>query len=297
MNLPNKFIVTSDWHLRNQRPRCRKDEDWIDTQKKALKQILDAAIEKNCDVFLVGDIFHSANETTFEIVQIVQNFAKVLGEHNLSLYVLFGNHDLRFHSSSYIDKSAVGILLQSENIYPISIFENVSAPNFDEEPKYVEEVDYLFLHTLCFPDMKSVPPNVNATFAKELLEEYLHPKWIFTGDYHGNFHYEWNGRHVVNSGCLLRQVVDMKDHQCGVYYIDTDSEEVEFIPIKDDVELVDDSYIIEEKERDERIESFVDKLRQTDLVTLDYLENVEKALLNDSISDKVKDVIRELLEV
>lgn len=296
MNLPNKFIVTADWHLRNQRPRCRKDEDWIDTQKKALKQILDVAIEKICDVFLVGDIFHSANETTFEIIQIVQNFAKELEKYNLSLYVLFGNHDLRFHSSSYIDKSAVGILLQSENIYPISIFENVSAPNFDEEVD-CEDKDYLFIHTLCFPDMKSMPPNVNACCAKDLLEKYSFNHFCFTGDYHGNFHYEWNGRHVVNSGCLLRQAVDMKDHQCGVYYIDTDKEEVEFIPIEDDEDLVDDSYIIEEKERDERIESFVDKLKQTDLVTLDYLENVEKALMDNSISDKVKDVIRELLEV
>lgn len=296
MNLPNKFIVTADWHLRNQTPRCRKDEDWILTQKNALKQVLNVAVGRNCNVFLVGDIFHSANETTFEIVQIVQNFARVLGEHNLSLYVLFGNHDLRFHSSSYIDKSAVGILLQSENIYPISIFENVSAPNFDEEVN-CEDKDYLFIHTLCFPDMKTMPPNVNAVCAKDLLEEYSFNHFCFTGDYHGNFHYEWNGRHVVNSGCLLRQAVDMKDHQCGVYYIDTDSEEVEFIPIKDDVELVDDSYIIEEKERDERIESFVDKLRQTDLVTLDYLENIEKALMDNSISDKVKDVIRELLEV
>lgn len=295
MNLPNEFIVTADWHLRNQRPRCRKDEDWIDTQKKALKQILNVAIEKNCDVFLVGDIFHSANETTFEIIQIVQNFAKELEKYKLSLYVLFGNHDLRFHSSSYIDKSAVGILLQSENIYPISIFENVSAPNFDEEVD-CEDKDYLFIHTLCFPDMKSVPPNVNATFAKELLEDYPHPKWIFTGDYHRNFHYEHNGRHVVNPGCLLRQASDMKNYQCGVYFVDTDSEIVEFIPIIDSEELVDDSYIIEEKERDERIGDFVDKLKETEGVSLDFLANVENALLDKSIDDDVKDMIRELME-
>ena len=252
MNLPNKFIVTADWHLRNQRPRCRKDEDWILTQKNALKQVLNVAVGRNCNVFLVGDIFHSANQTTFEIVQIVQNFARVLGEYNLSLYVLFGNHDLRFHSSSYIDKSAVGILLQSENIYPISIFENVSAPNFDEEVD-CEDKDYLFIH------------------------------------------YEWKGRHVVNSGCLLRQASDMKDYQCGVYFIDTDEGIVEFIPIIDSEELVDDSYIVEQKERDERIESFVSKLGETKGISLDFAENVEKALLACDLESGVKDMVRELM--
>lgn len=292
-----RFILTADWHLREDLPRCRVDKDWIQVQKNALGQILSICRQKNCSLYVVGDIFHRSSE--FRMVRMVQSLADELEKTDLRLYYLAGNHDLKYHSSLNLDSSAIGLLRSSNNCRFIkdNPFENLDAPNFDEEPKYVGEVDYLFLHTLCFPDMKSVPPNVNATFARELLEDYPHPKWIFTGDYHGNFHYEWNGRHVVNSGCLLRQAVDMKDHQCGVYYIDTDTEEVEFIPIKDDVELVDDSYIIEEKERDERIESFVDKLRQTDLVTLDYLENVEKALLNDSISDEVKEVVRELLEV
>lgn len=288
-----RFVLTADWHLRSQRPRCRKDEDWITTQKNALKQILDVAIDKNCDVFVVGDIFHSHSETTFEIVQMVQNFAKELGKHDLSLYVLFGNHDLRFHSSTYIDKSAVGILLKSDNIYPISVFEDVSAPNFDEIPD--ENAKYLFIHVLCFPDMKSMPPNVNAVCAKDLLEEIPTANWIFTGDYHRNFHYEWKGRHVVNSGCLLRQASDMKDYQCGVYFIDTDAEIVEFIPIIDDEELVDDSYIVEEKERDERIEGFLSKLSETKGISLDFADNVERALLACDLEEGVKDMVRELM--
>lgn len=292
-----KFILTADWHLREDLPRCRVDKDWIQTQKNALGQILSICRQKNCNLYVVGDLFHRSSE--FRMVRMVQSLADELEKTSLRLYYLAGNHDLKYHSSLNLDSSAIGLLRSSNNCRYIkeNPLENLDAPNFDEEVQFADTADYLFLHTLCFPDMKSIPPNVNATFAKELLEEYPKIKWIFTGDYHGNFHYEWNGRHVVNSGCLLRQAVDMKDHQCGVYYIDTDKEEVEFIPIKDEEDLVDDSYIIEEKERDERIESFVDKLKQTDLVTLDYLENVEKALMDNSISDKVKDVIRELLEV
>lgn len=291
-----KMIITADWHLREDRPRCRKDEDWIATQKNALEQILSICREKYCNLYVVGDLYHRSTE--FRMVRLVQTLADELGKTRLGLFYLAGNHDLKYHSSLNLDSSAIGLLGSSNNCRFIkdNPFVNLDAPNFDEEPVYADKVDYLFLHTLCFPDMKSVPPNVNATFAKELLEDYPHPKWIFTGDYHRNFHYEHKGRHVVNPGCLLRQASDMKDYQCGVYFVDTDNEIVEFIPIIDSEELVDDSYIIEEKERDERIGDFVDKLKETEGVSLDFLANVENALLDKSIDDDVKDMIRELME-
>ena len=34
-----RMIITADWHIRNTRPRCRVDEDWIKTQQKTLNQI------------------------------------------------------------------------------------------------------------------------------------------------------------------------------------------------------------------------------------------------------------------
>lgn len=289
-----RFVLTADWHLREDRPRCRKDEDWIFTQRKALSQVLGICRDKGCDLYVVGDIFHRSSE--FRMVRIVQTLADELEKTDLRLYYLAGNHDLKYHSSLNLDSSAIGLLRSSNNCRFIkdNPFENLDAPNFDEEPGYAEEVDYLFLHTLCFPDMKSMPPNVNATFAKELLEDYPHPKWIFTGDYHKSFHYEWNGRHVVNAGCLLRQVSDMKDYECGVYFIDTNKGIVEFIRIIDDEELVDDSYIIEEKERDERIEGFVSKLSETKSVSLDFLDNVRKAMSSNLLDDEVKDMIMEL---
>ena len=36
-----KYIVTADWHLRSQKPRCRLDSDWMETQRKALSRIIE----------------------------------------------------------------------------------------------------------------------------------------------------------------------------------------------------------------------------------------------------------------
>lgn len=290
-----RLIVTADWHLRNSKPRCRIDEDWYETQKLAVEQIKNIAFERNSNVAIVGDIFNSNSDTSFQTIQIIQDFAKQLKREKLACYLLAGNHDLLYHSSENINKSAVGILFHSENIYPISkLGENISAGNFDEE---TEDKEIIFKHILCFPDMKSLLPGIDAVCAKDLLEEYSNANWIFTGDYHRNFHYEKNGRHVVNPGCLLRQASDMKDYQCGVYFVDTEKDYVEFIPIIDKEQFIDDSYILEQDEREQRIEKFVDKLKDTKNISLDFIENVQNAIACNKLNENVKNVIEELMEV
>lgn len=290
-----KMIVTADWHLRSQLPRCRKDENWIETQKKMIEQVSEYCKKYKSDLFIVGDIFHSHSETTVEVIQIVQNLAKKLKKLGLKLYLLAGNHDLLYHSSENIEKSAVGILLKSDNIFPISSYsDEISAGNFDEE---TENKKIIFKHVLVFPDVKSLPPNVDAITAKELLSEYSNAEWIFTGDMHKNFHYEKNGRHVVNPGCLIREVSDMKDYENGVYFVDTESEIVEWLKIKDDEEFIDDSYILKEKEKTERIEKFANKLKETKDISLDFVSNVESAINQNKLSSELVETIEELLEI
>ena len=38
-----RFILTADWHIRATKPRCRKDENWMETQRNALNQIFEIA--------------------------------------------------------------------------------------------------------------------------------------------------------------------------------------------------------------------------------------------------------------
>lgn len=290
-----RLIITADWHLRATLPRCRVDNDWYETQKRAVEQVKNIAVAKKSSVAIIGDIFHSNSDTSFRTIQIVQDFAKELAKEKLKCYILAGNHDLIYHSTSNINKSAIGILFNSENIYPISsLGDDVSAPNFDEA---VENKKFVFRHILCFPNVKSLPPNVDAVTASELLAETPKAKYVFTGDYHHNFHYEKNGRSVINPGCLLRQASDMKDYQCGVYFVDTEERIVSFVPIIDNELFVDDSYILKQNERTERIESFVDKLQNSELVSLDFVENVKSFMVQNKLEKELVLVVEELLGV
>lgn len=283
-----RMIITADWHIRNTRPRCRIDEDWIKTQQRALNQIAEICENKNAPLMVVGDIFNSNSDTSFECINMVQKLADYIG----GIYILAGNHDLPYHSSENIDKSAIGVLLQSENVFKIEDYsDEFSAPNFDEERN---SMLYMFIHTLTIPS-KDKPEFIECETPESLLEKYPTAKWIFTGDYHKNFVYKKDGRYVINPGCLIRQVSDMKDYQCGVYFVDTEKEIIEFIPIIDNEELVNDEYIIRENEREGRIESFVNKLKDVESVSLDFIDNVEKALLVNEIDEKLKDCIKELI--
>lgn len=295
-----RAIITADWHIRATRPRCRIDEEWVETQRKALNQIFEVANKKQCNVYCVGDIFHSNSDTSFECISMVQDFSHRLTAIGRTLGVLAGNHDLPYHSSENIGRSAIGVLLDSYNIGYILDSVNdekqsdISASNFDEKDN--ENAKIVFKHILTIPS-KDKPNFVDSETPESLLQKFRNAKWIFTGDYHHNFHYEKNGRHVVNSGCLLRQVSDMKDYQCGVYFVDTDENIVEFIPIIDSEDLIDDSYILQENERNERIESFVDKLKRTKGVSLDFIENVQNEMKHNGFESELIQVVDELLEV
>ena len=292
-----KLIITADWHIRATKPRCRKDENWMETQRKALNQIFEIANAKQCDVFVVGDIFHSNSDTNFECINMVQDFADRLEKECDSLLcIIAGNHDLLYHSSENLNKSAIGILFNSQSIIPINKYYqgkySLSASNFDEEDDHDAEI--VFKHTLTLP-IKN--PMFESETPETLVEKFPNAKWIFTGDYHKAFDVKVNGCHVINPGCLIRQVSDMKDYQCGVYYVDTEEEIVEFIPIIDNEELVDDSYITIQNEREERIDNFVSKLKDSKHLTLNFIENVENAIIENKISHELKNKINELLEM
>ena len=291
-----QFILTADWHLRATPPRCRIDKDWIETQKNALDQIYSYATLYECPVYVVGDIFHSNSDASFQCIQMVQNLADRLDKIGQGLYILCGNHDLLYHSSQNISKSAIGVLFNSKHIFSLKEHfcrHDVSAPNFDEEP---EEKKFMFIHKLVFPDWKSMPPNTSGITAEELLEIYRETEWIFTGDYHKSFVYKKYRRKVINPGCLICQATDFKDYQPGVYYIDTDHDVVKFLPIIDNKEYIDDSYILKQDEREKRLEDFIKKVNGTKSMTLDFVENVENELSSGDYSKEFADEVRELVE-
>jgi len=296
------FIITADWHLRSQRPRCRLDDNWLETQRNALMHIATYAGEYEADVIVIGDIFHSTNETTNEVIGLVQELALVLEETDCKLYILAGNHDLPQHNLDNIHRSAFNILLNSKNVMHLNDCEAFAEMGYSHSAHDFGEADedsqIIFKHILCFPENEKIPPSDKIVKPSELFAQFENAKYIFTGDYHRQFVYAKGKKKLLNPGCLLRQAADMIDYEPAVFYAEFVNGELTYttLPIPDDEKLVTDEYLEKEEIRNSRIEAFIERIKENEQVTFDFVENVHNLLKNNRIDAEIKSTILELME-
>jgi len=269
-----KGIITADFHLRKLIPRCRLDEDWIGLQRKVVQAIVKATHDHECSMTIVGDIFH----TTRQSPEIINMTIEELQKANREVFVFPGNHDLPYHQYENEHQSAFGILKR--------IFIELTNP---------KNPSVLFIHELIWPDAKTKPGPAPGKTAEELLEAHPDADWIFTGDYHRRFHFEKDGRHVVNPGCITRQAADFTDYIPSIYYVDTEKGLVEMIPLPDDeASMITDKYLRDEEQRDERLEAFISTVMKTGKVNLDFLENLRMKV--EGLEPDVKAILLEVIE-
>jgi DNA repair exonuclease SbcCD nuclease subunit len=290
-----RFIVTADWHLRNDRPRCRIDEDWLGFQESIVEWIVSKANEYECDIKIVGDIFDTPNVPS----NIVSMFLRQVSKCKERIQFIAGNHDLPWHSIDNLDNSSIGIIYNM-SLHHARIYHGMTCgiwSDFNGVEKGLPKTGLAFVHKLVFENSKSIPPNVSAITASDLLDFYPSSNWIFVGDNHHGFHYQKKNRHVINCGCITRQTSDFIDYEPRIWFVDTDLGQVIEEMIPDNLPMVDDSYIKSENEREGRIEAFVEGIKKNGKVTLDFIENIEKGLLkNKKLSKETVQCIRELCE-
>lgn len=291
-------IITADWHIRPDKPRCRRDADWESFQEACVKFLVDEANSYGCKLVIVGDLFNTPNVPARLITMLINQFSRL----NEMVYLLAGNHDLPYHSSENIDNSSIGILMAlSKGHVKINADKELGKlgiySNFNDEETGTD-TGIVFTHTLTFPDMKSIPPNVDAVTAEDLLAKYPKAKWIFTGDMHMAFWVVHKGRNVLNPGCLNRQVADYKDYKPQAWFVDTDRKLVEPVIVPDDADMVDDEYLRAEEEREDRIGAFIDTVKKSGKVTLSFVDNMRTAIEgNRKTLDKATvSTIHELME-
>jgi len=271
-------LISADWHLRADKPRCRLDDDWEETQRATVEHIITIANKRNTDLFIVGDLFDTPVVPMRLVVMLIEELSKI----KQHVYFIAGNHDLPYHSSENINNSAIGILNSMKGnhlkITGGSVGIHAAYANFGDEIVGDKHTKKLFLHTLVFPNTKSIPPNCEAVTASQLLAEHKWADWIFTGDMHTGFHYEKDERHVVNPGCILRQAADMVDYKPIMYYVNTEKNIVEEIELPDTGEMVTDSYLRAEEERDDRITAFVEGIKRGEKISLSIVDNIKNAI-------------------
>lgn len=268
-----KNLITSDWHLRSTVPSCidATPTEWMDIQRSALAKIIEIAVEHGVKgIYQCGDIFHSEVATSFECIQMVQDFAESCELKGIDFFILAGNHDEKYHSTSNICRSAIGILFKSKYIKDMSDmdFSEIKGCNFDIED--YGDVENIAKHVLCIPEEQK-PDFVECETPQTLLKKFPSAKRIFLGDYHRKFAYTENGRFVINPGCLTKQASDFEDYETGVFVFDFDIDDVKWCPVNIPQKFVKNAI----KKSDKTVDDFINGIKK-ESITLDFISTLKK---------------------
>jgi DNA repair exonuclease SbcCD nuclease subunit len=103
-----KIIHITDPHISGKNPICRLD-NLVEVQFKKLKELIKIANKEESPIICTGDITDSPNisYSTFS------KLADILSKCKYNFYILYGNHDLLFHSLDSVNATALGALIKS----------------------------------------------------------------------------------------------------------------------------------------------------------------------------------------
>jgi len=299
-----RYILCSDLHLRNDTPICRLDEDWLEFQRTVVHFIVQKANEYSADLVFGGDIFNSAVVPYRVVNMFLQEMQKMVG----MVYVLDGNHSAKYHREEFSDESSIGVLKYvGGNIVYLTAKEEKTDGRFEHSFRLNDDVT--IIHTLTFPD--EIPFSAKAVTVADLFAKY-DTDFLFLGDNHTPFVVQDGNRVAINPGATTIQTADHIDAVPCVYYVDTGDRidvstqsgeeyrrtksEIVCIPVPHDPALVTANHLEVKKERDGRIASFVETMKQNGKVSLSFEENLVKSLQDvpDEIGEFIMGVIAEI---
>lgn len=282
-----KILITADWHVRGEKPICRTEEDWIESQRKTIAQIREAFNHNKCDqIWILGDLFDAPRCSTESVNMLISELQKFPQD---SVKVLCGNHDLKDHNYENLELCSIGTIKKLYSDIPSRIpgFHagmpiEISAKPFacDEEET---SVDVICTHQLTFPDAEARPiEGCGGVLAQDLLDKWPSAQIIFTGDYHHGYIYKSkskNPRYVVTPGCINIQKADELDYQPFVIVwntLGTGDSQFDKIYLSPQRENCTRDHIEEREKNEAMLSEVVETIKGGTEITLDFDSNLEE---------------------
>jgi len=310
-------ILVSDLHLTETIPVSRTD-DYVQAQRDKLIFLRKlSARNRYCPILCSGDIFDYWKASPW-LCQMVSTYLPK------PFICIPGQHDLPMHSLELYERSALSLIEYINNDYEEDGTDGVyvlGAPNSETSPRTTWETledsfsvtgipfgalenfdpkeihptgkgrKILLLHELVW---KGEPPswNKNGWTDQKLLEQYgEYFDLILTGDNHDGFTSQKGDCLLVNPGSMLRMNADQEKYRprCYLYY----TEENEVIPAYFPVEqgVHNQKHLTQKKERDERIEAYIARMKSDWEVEASFRKNLEAFFMENKTPKKIKDVI------
>jgi DNA repair exonuclease SbcCD nuclease subunit len=297
-------ILIADLHLTESTPISRVD-DYLAAQLRKLEFLQDLSNQNDgCPILCAGDLFDKWKSSPWLIAWVFEHFPNPMKS-------IPGNHELPMHSLENYDKSALHLLemVCEEDSFDVLKNEGISLgdgllyvygipfghlDDFDpvkEIPDASGLRRILLLHELTWKEKKPTWA-ANSYSAKELLDRFGDFfDLIVTGDNHESFVVKGKSALLVNPGSMMRMTADQADFQprCFLYYADANEiTPVEF-PIEEGVHSRE--HLDRVKERDERIEAYIERMKSNWKGGLSFEENLREFFSANKTPKKVRDLI------
>lgn len=282
MKIPD-FILTADWHLREDTPVCRTDNFW-EAQWKKVDFVSELQKKYNCPILHAGDLFHHWKPSPYLLSKTIEHLPK-------EFYTVYGNHDLPQNTIELKEKSGVFTLWKANALRILSqghwgTNDFSGAWELNSKSIYVWH-KFVYVGKEPFPGAKGK--------ARAILNKYPQFDLIVTGDNHQSFVYPFNGRLLVNCGSLMRQSADQINFEPKVWLYYAADNSVEPVIIPHDKTAVTREHITTIEQRDERLDAYISRLNDNIQTTLSLEENMKRFLAKNRIRGQVKKIIDKVL--
>ncbi len=299
-----KLLLLSDMHLRLNSPAGRID-DFEKTVWEKWRYMLNVAVENRVDAILqAGDFFDKPDPSYYLLNQV---FGSLKSTH-IPVYSIQGQHDIYMRNQD-VDRTAFGLLdyagllfdvgrtkpfeIENTMIYGCSYFDEMNDWGIKKN-----EFNILIVHKMI--GNKPLYPGHEITDAGKFLRDNLLFNILLCGDYHYPFHIKSiDGRHIVNTGCMLRLTRDERDMNRipHFYIVNTDENEWKQYNFPcESAEKVFSEKIIKNEVDKEGIYQFIEKLKSRNKVGIRYLDVLEEYYQTHDVNENIQNLIGGVLQ-
>jgi hypothetical protein len=291
-------IVVGDLHATYVRPKNRIDDYW-ETFKDKFEFIMKEGYKTSLGIIQVGDFFNSFNTPKWAIAELEE----LILEKNSHIYTIYGQHDMKYHSTDISDTSlnvisqaglvnilgAMPVAFTSRGIHIYGASWGEPIPFFLEPTMF----NILVIHKMVV-EKKLWTDQKDFTYATEL--EKLGFSLILSGDNHQKF---VQGR-VINAGSVTRITSAQTGHIPAIFKVRIwpdkyyEVEEIP-IPIKPASEVFDLEKIDKEKVKSVEMEQFASGLdTEFDFSDNGFWDTVEQISNENPLDKDTKGILEEV---
>jgi DNA repair exonuclease SbcCD nuclease subunit len=293
-----RILHVQDIHLKGINPIHRIGDYCNDILTKVDEVGL---IAKHCNVDIItdgGDVFNSP----VVAYRLIDDFVDIIEQYNIPYYILEGNHTEEGNHPDNGYSVTKHIFKRSKLIRPLNIlkrgdtliqgfhyYHGIEKDLLEKglkAPKTAAKVKIAIIHA--FITLKPFLSHVLHAVAKDINTDF---DYILVGHNHIPWRIkEINGIKWINIGCLGRRTITETEIKPSVLFIDTNTEEMEIIPLesaKASSEVFNLQEVAKLKQFNSNLADFINSLKDTQFQALDLKGIIGEIAKKNNVDRKI----------